>query len=176
MGALRRGACLPHTPYTSEVRRGNVNSLRPCDVRSMFGRMTTLLLASLLAARAALPPAPTDSTDLRRRVEARIAAVPGATVAVEYESLDGRRKAVYRHSVIPGGAYSGKALSRAIANDRVVAAHYAGATGLSVDELHSAVEAQEARVREVLATDLVVATDPEQSPTFDMRTFSIRRP
>ena len=40
---------------------------------------------------------------------------------------------------------------------------------LSVDELHSAVEAQEARVREVLATDLVVATDPEQSPTFDMR-------
>ena len=91
MGALRRGACLPHTPYTSDVARGNVNSLRPCDLRSMFGRMTTLLLASLLAARSAMPPAMPDSADLRRRVEARIAAVPGAVVAVEYESLDGRR-------------------------------------------------------------------------------------
>jgi putative peptide zinc metalloprotease protein len=40
---------------------------------------------------------------------------------------------------------------------------------LSLDELHTAVEGEEARVREVLATDLVVATDPEQSPTFDMR-------
>jgi putative peptide zinc metalloprotease protein len=40
---------------------------------------------------------------------------------------------------------------------------------LPADQLHAAVEAEEARVREVLATDLVVASDPEQSPTFDTR-------
>ena len=40
---------------------------------------------------------------------------------------------------------------------------------LPVDQLHAAVESEEARVRAVLAEDLVVATDPETTPTFDTR-------
>src|SRR4051794_31386050 len=40
---------------------------------------------------------------------------------------------------------------------------------LSVGQLDAAVEAEESRVREVLATDLVVANDPETAPTFDTR-------
>jgi hypothetical protein len=40
---------------------------------------------------------------------------------------------------------------------------------LPVDQLDAAVEAEETRVREVLATDVVVANDPKRAPAFDTR-------
>jgi hypothetical protein len=107
---------------------GPEKNLGTCNSRKIllqrFKALTALALASLLVWFAAASSHGSPQQSVPHRSSFAVSVVAGSSFPEKHDELSSRP--VYPYSVIPGGIESASELREAVANDPVVAAHYAG--------------------------------------------------